>query len=139
MSVTISFRRVADTPQYDWGVYVNSEHVGYAWKVPGFTYGNKTMWKVSDLTGTFTTDREGSRQSAAEVLQRELERRTTAPEWQSSSTASILTLKHNVRILAAKLSDLMIVEDLTAGEVAKVRQDLEIAAHNLEIALLAQF
>jgi hypothetical protein len=52
---------------------------------------------------------------------------------------SIATLKHNVRILAAKLSDLMIVEDLTAGEVAEARQNVEEAAHKLEIALLAQF
>jgi acetyl-CoA carboxylase alpha subunit len=52
---------------------------------------------------------------------------------------SIVTLKHNVRILAAKLSDLMIVDDLVADEVAQVRQDVEEATHKLEIALLAQF
>ena len=57
----------------------------------------------------------------------------------NSTLTSIETLKHEVRVLAAKLSNLMIVEDLTAGEVAKVRQDLENASHRLEVALLAQF
>jgi esterase/lipase superfamily enzyme len=128
----ISFRYSTNTPQYDWAVYANGEHIGYVWKIPGFTYGNKTMWKASSLTGHLHSDREGTRTEAAKALVDLLEKA-------SVSVVDTHALKHEVRILAAKLSDLMIVEDLTAGEVADVRQKLEDASHKLEIALLAQF